>query len=209
MSKEYKSEINRLYPNLPESEEIPERFAVLKHLNPKSKVLEVGANKGGVSSLIALVLEDPSNLVSVEPIESTCEGLRNLGTQLGKEFRVFCGVVRGNNSKYVQCTGSKDSYAVCRDSTEASLTKNLTLDELEVRFNITFDTVVIDCEGCYVSFLQDILSRNTIKQIQIEWDGKFLEDEILTNSGFSLTARYIHHVLPLGVRVYDRLYTCE
>jgi FkbM family methyltransferase len=203
MSSQYKEEIFRHFPNLPYSEEIPERMAVLKHLNPQAGVLEVGANKGGVSSMIASVLHDPNNLVAVEPIQSTCDGLIDLGNQLGKKFQVFCGVVRGINSNFLECKGNMNSYAVCTASTESSPTENLTIDEIEQRFNILFDTVVIDCEGCYSSFLHDILNKPAIKQIQIEWDGEFLEQTIL-DSGFTLVATYAHVCLPKGVRVYDR-----
>lgn len=200
----YKAEVEKYFPNLPPSEELPERMAVLKHLNPQAKVLEIGANKGGVSSLIASMLETSANLVSVEPILSTCQGLEILGKDLGKPFQVFCGVLRGNSSSYVECSGEKDSYAKCVASTSSSKTKNLTIDELETRYGIKFDTIVIDCEGCYVSFLQDILDHKSIRQIQIEWDGPFQEKKILDN-GFKLTATYNHHILPKGVRVYDRI----
>lgn len=196
--------MEKLFPNLPPSEELPERMAVLKHLNPQARVLEIGANKGGVSSLIASVLETSTNLVAVEPILSTCQGLEDLGKQMGKPFNVFCGVLRGKSSSFVECSGQKDSYAKCIPSTELSKTENLTLDQLEIKYGLTFDTIVIDCEGCYSSFLQDILDRKSIQQIQIEWDGPFQEKQIIEN-GFKLIAKYNHHILPMGVRVYERI----
>jgi FkbM family methyltransferase len=193
---------------LPVSEEIPERFAVIKHLRPNSKVLEIGANKGGVSSLIASILNNSLDLVSVEPLQSTCEGLQELGIILGKKFTTFCGVVRGRNSGFVECSGEKNSYATCVSSTAESKTENLTIDELEKRYAIIFDTVIIDCEGCYESFLDDILNHYSIKQIQIEWDGVFYEEYILKH-GFTLTAIYVHSNITKGVRVYDRIYDCN
>jgi hypothetical protein len=202
--KEYNKEIFSKFPKLPPSEEIPERLAVVRHLNPQSKVLEIGANKGGVSATIASVLDDSKNLVSVEPIQSTCEGLKDVGLKIGKPFRIFCGVLRGESAEYITCDGEKNSFATCvTSSKETTETINLTFKEIEELFSIQFDTVVIDCEGCYTHFLQDIVQNENIKQIQIEWDGEFKEEEILKN-GFSLLANYYHIDLPKGVRVYER-----
>jgi FkbM family methyltransferase len=204
----YRKEIHQFFPDLPPSDEVPERMAVLKHMHPDSKVLEIGANKGGVSSLIASKLKNPLHLVAVEPIDSTCEGLKELGTRLNKRFNIFNGVLRGENSNYVECTGQKDSYATCKVSTAESKTQNLTLDEIEKKFQLVFDTVIIDCEGCYESFLHDVVNHYSIKQIQIEWDGTFYEEYILRH-GFVLSAVYVHKSIAKGVRVYDRIYECS
>jgi len=201
---EYNKEIYKKFPNLPRSSEIGERMAVLKHLNSSSKVLEVGANIGGVSSIIASILDDSKNLISIEPIQGTCDNLQKLGQNLKKPFNVFCGVLRGQNAEFLECHGKPNSYAKCHTlSKQSTKTENLTLNEIQTRYNINFNTIIIDCEGCYTSFINDILSNYTITQIQIEWDGPFLENQIL-NAGFVCTGIYKHADLSKGVRVYDR-----
>jgi hypothetical protein len=152
-----------------------------------------------------MVLNDSNNLVAVEPIKSTCDGLLSLGQKLKKPFRVFCGVLRGTSSEFLQCKGEKNSYAHCSSAKQnTTTTENLTIYQLQERFNIQFDTIIIDCEGCYTSFIEDILNLKQIKQIQIEWDGVFLENDIL-RAGFKCTAIYQHVCLPKGIRVYDRI----
>lgn len=198
----YNKAVYEKFPNLPQSGECGERMAVLKHLDPNAKVLEIGANIGGVSSLIAAVLNDPNNLIAVEPIESTCEGLCELGKSLNTPFRTFAGVIQGEGKPKLNCTGSKNSYAHCVESDNPK-TENLSIDEIEKKFNITFTTVIIDCEGCYTSFLSDILKKPSITQIQIEWDGPMMESDILLN-GFECVAIYQHCCLEHGVRVYNR-----
>ena len=198
----YKQAVKDRFPHLPDSDECGERMGVLEHLDPRARVLEIGANRGGVSSLIAAILHDSNNLVAVEPIASTCEGLQQLGNSLRTPFRTFAGVVKGAGKPDVDCTGEKNSYARCVPC-ECPATENLTIDELEKRFDIEFTALVVDCEGCFTSFLPDALQKRSIVQINIEWDGPFMEKEIL-DAGFVHVATYQHCGLPNGVRVYNR-----
>lgn len=197
----YRSIVNDTYPHLPYTDEVSERLAVLEHISPDDVVLEIGANMGGVSSLLATVI-DPKNLVSVEPHGANCDHLKQIGAQLGREFHVFRGVVKGPVN--LLCTGEKTvgSYCTCVESSDTT-TENLTISEIENKFQKKFTAIVIDCEGCYEGIMDQILASETIKQIQIEWDGKFIENRILA-SGYTLQAVYKHVSIKSGVRVYKR-----
>jgi hypothetical protein len=189
----YNTIVRRKYPNLPDSEEVSERMAIIDHLRP-GRVLEIGGNVGGVSSLIHAMGND---LVVVEPSKYSCAHLRTLVPH------VFEGVVRGEGDKLLQCeTKSLGEYCVCKESNHPT-TKNATIADLEAKFG-KFQSVVIDCEGCYTSLLPDILGSASIKQIQIEWDGPFLEEAIL-RSGYVLSGAYEHVNVEYGVRVYDKV----
>ena len=48
---------------------------------------------------------------------------------------------------------------------------------------MVFDTVVIDCEGCYGDILREIVTTPTIYQVSIEWDGEHMQD-LLLEHGF-------------------------
>lgn len=206
MGIEYKNIVLSRFPDIPDSDEVAERLAVLEHISSSDRVLEIGANIGGVSSLLASILDTPSHLLSVDPLRANCEHLKTLGESIDKPFNVFCGVVKGLQD--IDCIGPNKigSYVKCfpRKSGESQKTINLSVKDLERKFSIQFTAVVIDCEGCYEYILPQILSSNSIKQIQIEWDGKFLEQDVL-KSGFTLIKNYLHEHLERGVSVYKRV----
>jgi hypothetical protein len=187
----YKSMVMERFPDLPDTTEWSERMAVMNHL-PKGRVLEIGGNVGGVSSMIHALGRD---LVVVEPSKFSCNKLRSLVPQ------VFEGVVRGEGDTLLDCPSEKEGeYCICKESANPG-TQNTTIYDLEEKFG-EFESIVIDCEGCYKSFFPDIISSG-IRHIEIEWDGIFLEDALI-RSGFTLSAVYNHPFLEKGVRVYDR-----
>ena len=67
-----------------------------------------------------------------------------------------------------------------------------------------FDTLVIDCEGCYESIFKNAIDSgwlNQIRKIIIEWDGKFME-KLLIDNGFKLIDYKEHSDLINGVKTY-------
>jgi hypothetical protein len=202
---EYKKFLLKKYPNLPITSEISERMSIHDHLKEDDVVLEIGGNIGGVSSLIAIMLKNPRNLVVVDPLKANCHYLSKLGKSLNAEFNVFHGVVIGNEKNKLNCIGPDKvgSYVNCFPSNNPE-TINYRIKDLEHLFNINFSAIVIDCEGCYTSFFKDILDSSTIKKIFIEWDGAFIEKDIL-NSGFKHIGQYSHVELDKGVSVYEKI----
>jgi len=200
----YKRQIKNKFPFVPDSDEAAERMAVLNHISPDDVVLEIGANIGGVSTLIASILSDSKNLVSVDPHKGNCKFLKREGKRIGKPFNVFYGVVKGPT--LLSCTGSNTigSYVHCEPCQSNPVTENLSISEIEMRYGLQFTVIVIDCEGCYEHLLSQILKHKTIRQIQIEWDGKFMENNII-QSGYKHVDTYTHINLYRGVRVYKKL----
>jgi FkbM family methyltransferase len=199
----YRELVFARYPNIPHSGEVAERMAVLNHINPSDKVLEIGANIGGVSTLIASMLNNPKHLVSVDPLQANCKFLTELGSNLQKNFNVFCGVVKG--PKEIECFGPNKvgSSVKCVPRSTSGVTENLSLKDIQTKYNIEFTAAVIDCEGCYEHIFPQLLTSTTIKQVQIEWDGKFMEKDLIM-AGFTLKANYEHEYLEKGVSVYLR-----
>lgn len=191
----YNKIVRQKYPNLPESDEVSERMAILTHL-PPGRVLEIGGNVGGVSSLIH---EMGNDLVVVEPSKYSCDHLRKIVPKAA----VFEGVVRGEGDTLLQCdTEEIGEYCLCEESSNPT-TANTTIDDLEAKYG-KFSSIVIDCEGCYTSFFPDIIGSSSIKQVQIEWDGLFLEEALL-RSGYVLSGVFEHVNIENGVRVYDKV----
>jgi len=195
-----------LFAHLPYSDEVPERLSAFYFVEPTDYVLEIGGNVGGVSLVIAEKLNDSSKqLVVLEPGYEDFAKLNENMKQYKKQFQVFHGPIVAEG-QHIKCERkNRNEYVVC---TEVSypMDNNITFTQLEQKFQIQFDTLVIDCEGCYTKLLRQGLESGTMKNIRkiiIEWDGDFLEQEFFQH-GFKLVSERRHANLKYGVRVYIR-----
>jgi FkbM family methyltransferase len=189
--------------NYLQSDEIPERFSIYYLLEPTDKVLEIGGAEGGVSEIIAKKLNNPKNLVVLEPSNESFKKLDELSKKYN--FNAFNGPLVNENEN-IKCDKRPDSsYAAC-NTVNYKVDNNITFKKLQEKYNIVFDTLVIDCEGCYEIFLEQNFQNGTLKDIKkifIEWDGKFIENYFI-KEGFVLIAMLPHKYLEKGVRVYVR-----
>ena len=195
---------NKLFAHLPPTTEIPERLAAYDNLNPHDHVLEIGGNMGSVSILLSNILDNPANLVVVEPSKKCYDHLRKI---LPPTCHIFNGVITDGKTKINYTQPQKEGgYCECKPihkNTPLNI-DNKTFPQLEQMFNIKFDTLVIDCEGCYESILNNGIEDGWIRGINkiiIEWDGNFMED-ILIDNGFKLKNIIPHKNLQKGVRTY-------
>lgn len=196
---------DNLFYNFEESGEISERIGIYNNLNSEDIVLEIGGNKGGVSEVIASILTNPLNLVVVEPNKKSCEYLDKLMVKKNKKINIFNGVVCDGINK-LECSQpqSIDGYCDCKMAKNTNSTDNKTILEIEKIFNLKFNVLVIDCEGCYENIFKYLRKYDLLKNIQkifIEWDGKFKEC-FLEKNGFILIDYIKHSSLSKGVRTY-------
>ena len=195
-----------LFSHLPVTTEIPERLSVYDNLDKNDIVLEIGGNIGGVSAVIATLLANPKNLVVLEPSKSAVKELIKLKTIIQKDFNIFNGVLISKNRR-INCTQPDNGgYSECKPANDnESLTiLNKTFNEIQDMYDLVFDTLVIDCEGCYENMFKDGIEvgwLNQIRKIIIEWDGKYME-KILLDNGFKLIDYKEHSSLPNGVKTY-------
>lgn len=208
--KKQKERHDNLFSYLPDTTEISERLAIYDTLNKNDVVLEIGGNIGGVSAVIATLLENPNNLVVTEPCKSAVEELIKLKTTIGKDFNIFNGVLIGKDQR-INCTQPDDGgYSECKQvsNSEALTILNKTFYEIQDMYNLIFDTLVIDCEGCYESIFKDAIDSgwlNQIRKIIIEWDGEFME-KLLIDNGFKLIDYKEHDQIINGVKTYVKSY---
>jgi len=195
-----------LFSHLPNTIEVPERLAAYDNLDKNDVVLEIGGNIGGVSAVIATLLENPNNLVVTEPCKSAVEELIKLKTTIGKDFNIFNGILIGKDQR-INCTQPDNGgYSECKEvsNSETLTTLNKTFYEIQDMYNLIFDTLVIDCEGCYESIFKDAIDSgwlNQIHKIIIEWDGEFME-KLLIDNGFKLIDYKEHSHILNGVKTY-------
>ncbi len=196
---------DNLFKNFDKSTEKSERIGIIRNLKPTDVVLEIGGNIGGVSEVIASIV-NPNNFVVVEPSFLACKHLKDhLRNKTKKNFHIFNGVIYDGINK-IECSqpNKLKDYCSCKITNSPKNTNNKTFNEIQNLYNLNFNVLVIDCEGCYTSFFKYLKDKNMLKNIEkifIEWDGEFMED-FLEKNGFLLIDYIDHGSLENGVRTY-------
>jgi FkbM family methyltransferase len=170
------------------SEELPEQKMVVRYLTGKEKVLEIGGNIGRNSLVIASILENQNNLVTLESNPDIAKALHENRDLNNYNFQIETSAL--SNRKLIQ----KGWDTIPSDSLQDGWDwiNTITFSEIENKYNIEFDTLVLDCEGAFYYILQDIPEiLNNINLIIMEndyWDisKKIYIDEILMKNNFNV-----------------------
>lgn len=167
-------------------DELPEQKMAVRYLRGQEKVLEIGGNIGRNSLVIASLLENPNNLV-------TLESDVNISKQLSENRDL-------NNIKFYIESSALSKRKLIQKGWETKPSETLernfkwintiTLEQLKTKYNIKFDTLVLDCEGAFYYILMDMPEiLDNINLIIMENDYRILEqkkyiDNILTKNNF-------------------------
>ena len=149
--------------------EVEEQEIASKYIKKNDKVLELGARYGTVSAIILDKISDPKDCVIVDPDTNITQALTNNLNKCGYEdARIFVGTI-GSRKKKIH---SNDSYATYTESCEGDECniENMTYDNLQRKYDITFNTIVADCEGCLPELIDHIEDMDPIKKIIFETD---------------------------------------
>jgi len=133
------------------NEELPEQNMIIRFLNPRAKVLEIGANIGRGTLTIASALEDPKNLVTCECDPMSVELLRN--NRFANQFDFHIEPSAISYRRLIQ----KGWITVPSDELlpDHHWVNTITFEELARKYAIEFDTLVADCEGALYYILND------------------------------------------------------
>ena len=134
------------------NEELPEQKMVVRYLTKNDKVLEIGGNIGRNTLVIASILENDKNLVTLESDNNISRQLlenRNLNN-----FNFFVESSALSKRKLIQKGWDTIPSDILID--EHNWVNTITLDELKNKYNIDFDTLVLDCEGAFYYILIDM-----------------------------------------------------
>ena len=132
------------------STERPEQVISNFFIDPDSSVLELGARYGSVSCIINKKLNDKTKQVSVEPDKIVWSVLDSNIAENGCSIRVHKGFV-ANTPRTLHQYG----YASQSSAVEQSENISLSVKELESKYELTFDTLVADCEGFLETFFNE------------------------------------------------------
>ena len=151
------------------SEELPEQKMVTRYLTGNEKVLEIGGNIGRNSLIISNILNQNNNNNHV-----VLECDVNIAKQLNENKELNNAQFYIENSalskrKLIQ----KDWNTIVSDIILDGYTSvnTITYDELIQKYNIQFNTLVLDCEGAFYYILMDMPEiLNNINLIIMEND---------------------------------------
>jgi FkbM family methyltransferase len=168
-------------------EEYPEQFMAVSYITGKEKILEIGANIGRNSLIIAYILNqnDNNNFVSLECDLNIFNQLKINKTINNLDFFIENSALSKRN--LIQ----KGWDTVVSDVVLDGYTKvdTITYEQLCSKYNIIFDTLVLDCEGAFYYILVDMPEiLNNINLIIMENDYNdishkiYIDDELIKNN---------------------------
>lgn len=170
--------------------EMPEQRMAIKYLTGNEKVLEIGGNIGRNSLVIGHLLnqyksQSPS-LVVLESEQESANQLTENRDANNMNFHIEPAAL--SKRKLIQCWWNTKPSEILEKNYH--WVNTITWDELNAKYNIDFDTLVLDCEGAFYYILMDMPEiLNNIKLIIMENDYDDIEkknyvDNILTQHNF-------------------------
>jgi FkbM family methyltransferase len=177
------------------SDELPEQKITVRQLKGHEKVLEIGGNIGRNSLVISSILHNSNNLVTLECDPNIANKLRENRDINNFEFHIETSAL--SKKKLIQRgMDTIQSDVLLNGYTPVNI---ISLEELKNKYNIVFDTLVLDCEGAFYYILMDMPEiLENINMIIMENDygdinHKKYVDQVLTDNDF-----YCDYVEPGG-----------
>jgi FkbM family methyltransferase len=131
-----------------------EQIQAEQYLTPECIVLELGARYGTVSCIINKKVGP--NMVVVEPDIRVQDALEQNMKANDCDFNIIKGVISRVPLELINLDNYYGGYAATTVKSEVSSIPNFTLEEVETKYNLTFNTLVADCEG----FLEQFMDEN-------------------------------------------------
>ena len=169
-------------------EEYPEQIMAVTYLTGHEKVLEIGGNIGRNSMIIGSILNssDNENFVCLECDANIANQLRENRDANSLKFHI--GVTALSKRPLIQ--KGWDTMVSEELLPGYKRVNTLSYEELIQKYNIDFDTLVLDCEGAFYYILMDMPEiLDNINLIIMENDyhdisHKQYIDKILSDNGF-------------------------
>ena len=169
-------------------EELPEQKMAISYLKGHEKVLEIGGNIGRNSLVIASILDNSSNLLSLESDVNISKQLEENRDLNNLEFHIESSAL--SKRKLIQRNWDTKPSETLKPG--FNWVNTITLDEIRSKYKIEFDTLVLDCEGAFYYILLDMPEiLDNINLIIMEndyhiWKHKKYVDDILKKNKFKV-----------------------
>jgi FkbM family methyltransferase len=186
------------------NQELPEQKMSVRYLTSNNKVLEIGGNIGRNSLIIASILQN-NNLVTLESDKNIAKQLTENRDLNNFNFHIENSAL--SNRKLMQ----KEWNTIPSDTLIEGYewVNTITLDELKAKYDIIFDTLVLDCEGAFYYILMDmpdILNDITLVIMENDYGDishKKYIDEILIRNNFNCVYKEIGGWGPCRQNFYE------
>lgn len=135
------------------SEEYPEQMMAATYIRETDTVLEIGANIGRNTCVIASLLNDDTRLITLECCQEYVNQLQVNRDQNDFKFHIEAAAL----SRVPLMQKGWDTF-VCEDETiPTGYTKvnTITFEELQNKYNMKYNVLVADCEGALYQILKD------------------------------------------------------
>jgi len=164
------------------NDELPEQKMVVRYLTGNEKVLEIGGNIGRNTMVIASIVND---LVTLECDPTIANQLTENRDINNFKFYIECAAL--SNRKLIQRGWDTIPSDTLIDG--YNWVNTITLDAFKNKYNIAFDTLVLDCEGAFYYILMDmpqileninlIIMENDYHNIEHK---QYIDDVLLQNN---------------------------
>jgi FkbM family methyltransferase len=132
-------------------DEFPEQLMSTHFIKCTDKVLEIGSNIGRNTCVIASILEEQGNLITLESDNESCTLL-----QQNKELNNLSFNIENAALSYRKLYQKDwDTIPSEVDIEGYKLVNTITFEELQRKYQIIFDTLILDCEGAFYYILLD------------------------------------------------------
>lgn len=134
-----------------------EQYVCNDYVNPNDIVLELGGRYGVVSCVINNKLENPTNHVVLEPDKNVLKSLRQNRTSHKSKFKIVNGIISSSpDNLFLNLDDYASNISIKnRKSSHQIPVKKYRLKQLEDKYDLKFNTVVADCEGCLEVFFEE------------------------------------------------------
>ena len=161
---------------------------VVNYLKGHEKVLEIGGNIGRNSLIIGHILNNHNNtnLVTLESNVYIAAQLIENRDLNNMKFHIETSAL--SKRKLIQQGWNTIASDVLLDGYQ--LVNCITMDELHAKYNIIFDTLVLDCEGAFYYILMDMpeildnINLIIMENDYLDINNKLYIDNILTQNNF-------------------------
>jgi len=133
-------------------DELPEQKMVIRYFTGNEKVLEIGSNTGRSSLIIASILSNVNNFVTLESDTDIANKLIENRDLNNFSFHIENSAL--SKRKLIQRGWDTKESDVLLDGHK--WVNIITLEQLNAKYNIVFDTLVLDCEGAFYYILKDM-----------------------------------------------------